>query len=114
MPPGKSRAPGTAPAQLPARLRSLPESEVAGIALERIGLDSDGLRQLLLVDVARQPSVAGEGGDGEVDVTFFLVGIADLDEALDDLYHFPDMVGGLGKAGGGQDVQPLFVCEEAL
>src|SRR3989304_4560199 len=92
-------APG-APAGRPrglAGLGSLPEREVAWIALALVDVDAGPGEQLVEV-LAGEPAVGREAPDLEVDVAVHHVGESAGDEALDERDHLGDVLGRLWVA----------------
>ena len=75
---------------------------------------SDRLQKLGLVDVAGELSVARKLRYFEVNIAFGFVGVALLDQLLDDLDHLRDVVGGLRELVRGPDSELLFVFEKAV
>ena len=75
VPTGKSLAPGTIPLHVPARFGALPQSEVPGVPLQRVGLYPHPFQQIS-ADVAGQLTVVGKSANVEVDVASGQVSIA--------------------------------------
>jgi hypothetical protein len=85
VPPGTALAPRARPVRLP-RLGRLPEREIEGIGLALVHFDARA--GLELVDVApREPAIARERADREVDIAVDHVRVAALDEAFDHADH---------------------------
>ena len=64
------------------------------------------------MDVPRQLAVIRKAGDLKVHVAVHFVGIASVDELLDDLEHLIDVVSSLGEFVGRLDAQLLLVGPE--
>ena len=92
VPAGPARPPGAVPRRL-ARLRALPQGEVAGMPLDRRGLDPRAGQQLFGVAVA-ELAVVGGLGHVEIDVAGRLVGKALVDQRLGDRDDLGDVLGG--------------------
>ena len=113
VPAGESVSPRAAPLDHPARLRRLPQREIARVALERVGFHAHRLQQLRLVNVARQLAVIGESRDFEIDVAVRFVCVSPFEQLADNLYHLRDVVGGFGEFLGGADSQLRLVRAES-
>ena len=111
-----SHAPWARPARL-ARRAGHPQHEVKWVFFVRVvGIVAAlvGRRQHLGVVHVRQLAVARVGCDAEVDVAVAHVGVAKLDQPLDDRAHSLDLVAGLGEIGRRNDVKRRAVVDEAL
>ena len=102
---GVPARPSASPRRGPGRLTglgALPQREVALIALA-------GRHSLALMDVVDpvpgQLAVVGVAQHVEVDVAATLVGVAGLDQSLDQLDHLRDVAGGPGFDRGRQDAE---------
>ena len=112
MPAGEAFAPGTVPLDVAARFSGLPQGEVAGVALEGIGLGANALEQVG-AGVAGELAVVREAGDIKVDVATALIGVALLQEGPDYGEHFRDVFGGPRVHVGVHDVEPGLVPMKA-
>ena len=110
--PGEAFAPLTIPLDVATGLCGLPEGEVAGVALEGIGLGADALKQVG-AGVAGEFAVVGEAGDVEVDVAATLVGVALIYQGFDDGQHLGYVLAGPREYVGGHDVQAGLIAVEA-
>src|SRR5690606_28226199 len=108
VPTGTAAAPRRGPgrsARLGGRLPSLPQGEVAGVALAARVRVGRGLHVLDLLP--GQGAVVGERAHVEVDVAGAVlgrIGVAPLDEGLDELDHLGDVTGRRGLVGRRCDV----------
>ena len=119
MPAGTTLAPGGFPRGL-AGLGGLPDGEVQRIALavadtrHTIGAQV-AMAGFHLVHIAvGQLAVLGEAADAEVDIAFGLVGMAGVDQALDQLDHFRDLLGRLRTDRGVGHAGLMHVVDEGL
>ena len=110
--PGKPSPQRTIPLDVAAGLGGLPEGEVAGVALEGVGLGADALKQVG-AGVAGEFAVVGETGDVEVDVAAALVGVSVFHQRPDDCEHLRDVLAGPREYVGVHDVQAGLVAVEA-
>src|SRR4030095_2782032 len=88
-----SRAPRTLPRGL-ARLRALPEGEIARIALALVDLDASAGEQLVEI-LPGDPTAGGQAADREVYVALDRVGVAAGDQAADEVDHLAQVLGRL-------------------
>ena len=114
VPAGAAVAPGAIPERL-AGLGGLPDGEVGGIFFQVIvhvaAQGAVAAFQVIQIQVA-QLAVAGVGLDAEIHVAVARhIGVAGIDQVLDDVDNFPDMLGGAGAHGGGHDVQPIGILD---
>ncbi|MDI2023673.1 hypothetical protein PJL18_04221 [Paenarthrobacter nicotinovorans] len=120
VPSGTARTPRRRPARglRFAFLVALPQCEVAGIALpaDELGFDVGGA--LHVVDVLpRQGAVLAPRAHVEVDIARVVrrgVGVAPVDEALDERVHFRDVSGGPRLVGGALDAEGFVGVLEFL
>src|SRR5262249_9043042 len=91
VPARSAAAPRRVPGGVLALLVRLPEREVARVLLERV--------RLLLLDLiralSREPAVAGEARDAEVDVALDRIGVTAVDERLDEADDLGHVLGHL-------------------
>ena len=92
MPTRPPAAPGAVPARQ-IRAGGLPQHEIPGVALERGHVDPRAGQQLVRA-AAGQAAVFGVAGDGEQHVPFRRVGVAGVDQPLDQRDHLGDVLGG--------------------
>ena len=107
--PGPARPPGALPRRL-ARLRALPEGEVARVPLDRRRLDPGPGLELLGVAVA-ELAVLGGLGHVEVDVARRGVGEPLVDQPLRDRDDLGDVLGGPGHVVDPVDPERLEAVE---
>ena len=118
VPAGAAVAPRALPAGL-AGLGGLPQGEVERVALavlEALAVCPQlPVAALHLVDVAAgELAVPGVAAHREVDVALRLVGVALLDEGLDQADHGADLLGGLGAHGRVLDAGAAHVLDEGV
>ena len=112
VPARKTLSPGAGPAHDMPLFRSLPEGEVARMALVRVDIDT-GPRLQLLGPATRQLAIPSEPLHVEVDRAVRLVGKAQVDQLPDHLDLLDDVSGSPGRDIGPDDVQGIHVFEIA-
>src|SRR5262245_8513250 len=115
MPSRVALAPRARPLERPVRAGLLPQREVLRVPLVRVDLELLPVPGAQPVQgVARELAVAGERGDVVVDGAVDLVGVALLDQRLDDLDHVVDVLGGARAQVGTFDPDQVGVLQERI
>src|SRR5438045_2257895 len=113
MPAWEADAPGRGPLHSVRGTCLLPEGEVGGIALLAVHLDTrPGLH--VVEALARQLAVVGERGNVVIYAVADHICVTLLYQALDEVYHILDVLGGGCDNGRAIDVQAVHVPEEGV